>query len=108
MINGIVINIVVDGVAQIKTIPQVEAALGFFALVGPDLYDVADFETKCGVGMEMTFSNDSICVNLVWWSGSEFVTSIRSEESFFVMKSMRRAMFMLIRGIVLELVLARS
>jgi hypothetical protein len=42
-------------VVQIKTIPQVEAALGFFALVGPDSYDVAEFETKCGVGMEIFF-----------------------------------------------------
>ena len=42
-------------VAQIKTMPQVEAALGFFALVGPDSFDVADFETKCGVGMKIFF-----------------------------------------------------
>jgi len=61
-----VIDLVLDGVAQIKTIPQVEAALGFFALVGPDSYDVAEFETKCGVGMETTFSNASFRVNLVW------------------------------------------
>ncbi|XP_024366735.1 glutamine--tRNA ligase, cytoplasmic [Physcomitrium patens] len=39
---------------QIKTIPQVEAALGFFALVGPDSYDAADFEKKCGVGVEVS------------------------------------------------------
>lgn len=39
--------------AQIKTIPQVEAALGFFALVGPGSYDVAEFEKKCGVGMQI-------------------------------------------------------
>lgn len=36
---------------QIKTIPQVEAALGFLGLVGPESYDVAEFEKKCGVGM---------------------------------------------------------
>lgn len=75
MINCIVIDVGLDGVVQIKTIPQIEAALGFFAHVGLDLFDVAEFETKCGVGMEMTFSNDSMFVYLVWWSGSKFVPS---------------------------------
>lgn len=37
--------------SQIKTIPQVEATLGFLGLVGPESYDVAEFEKKCDVGM---------------------------------------------------------
>jgi len=71
-------------VAQIKTIPQVEAALGFFALVGSDSYDVAELETKCGVGMEIACSNSSKRVILMLRSGSQFV----------VVKSTRRQMFM--------------
>lgn len=65
VISCIVIDMVLGGVAQIKTIPQVEAAMGFFVLVGPDSYDVTDFETKCGVGMNVTFLNDDICFNIV-------------------------------------------
>jgi len=39
---------------EIKTIPQVEAAHGFLGLVGPESYDVAEFEKKCGVGVEVS------------------------------------------------------
>ncbi|KAG0604844.1 hypothetical protein M758_9G012600 [Ceratodon purpureus] len=50
---------------QIKSIPQVEAALGFFALVGPESYDVAEFETKCGVGVEVSPAEISSAVSSV-------------------------------------------
>ncbi len=36
---------------QIKTVPQLEAAFAFLALVGPDSYNEVEFEEKCGVGM---------------------------------------------------------
>jgi hypothetical protein len=36
---------------RIKTVPQLEAAFAFLALVGPDSYNEVEFEEKCGVGM---------------------------------------------------------
>lgn len=35
---------------QVTSVPQVEAAFGFFALVGPEFYDREKFEESCGIG----------------------------------------------------------
>lgn len=44
--------------SKIKTPAQLDAALAFFANVGPDKFDTSDFETACGVGVEV--SNEEI------------------------------------------------
>jgi len=42
---------------RIKTVPQLEAAFAFLALVGPDSYNEAEFEEKCGVGVEVSLTD---------------------------------------------------
>lgn len=69
-------------IVQIKTIPQVEAALGFFALVGPDSYDAADFEKKCGVGMNTIISQEyTLCLLTV---NAELYSTVELQSFFFL------------------------
>lgn len=44
--------------SKIKTPAQLDAALAFFSHVGPDKFNPSDFETACGVGVEV--SNEEI------------------------------------------------
>ncbi|BBN05975.1 glutaminyl-tRNA synthetase [Marchantia polymorpha subsp. ruderalis] len=39
---------------KIKSIPQVEAAFGFLSKFGPEPYNLAEFESACGVGVEVS------------------------------------------------------
>ncbi|OAE24410.1 hypothetical protein AXG93_4530s1120 [Marchantia polymorpha subsp. ruderalis] len=51
---------------KVTSVPQVEAAFGFFALVGPEFYDREKFEESCGIGVEVSRDQVTAAVKMVF------------------------------------------